>query len=82
MAKKVKGKVTGQSLLPGLGTFFQERRLHLQLSLQDVSKKSGITYLTISKLERGQLTNCSVETLAKIANALGLELQINSVPVY
>jgi DNA-binding Xre family transcriptional regulator len=66
-------------LIPGIGFTFRNRRFEKKMSLQDVAEKSGITYLTISKLEKGELKNLSFTTLEAIAGALGLKVLVNCV---
>jgi transcriptional regulator with XRE-family HTH domain len=60
-----------------LGRAFLHKRLDLKLEIKDVAEKSGLSTLTVSKLEKGQLNNTSVETLEKMARTLGMELTIN-----
>lgn len=74
-----KNKATPEGgLLPGIGIVFRNRRFAMKMTLQDVAEGSGITYLTISKLEKGELSNVSIQTLSKIAEALGLSLQLET----
>lgn len=75
MAKK---NVPRETILKQVGQVFLLRRNDLNLQLQDVASRSGVTSLTISKLEKGKLENTSVETLEKIASALGMEISINA----
>lgn len=83
MAKKtVISRETEQ--LAVIGRAFRNGRLDQELKLQDVEEKSGVTSLTISKLEKGQLQNCSLTTLNKIAGVLGLKINVtveNTAPV-
>lgn len=66
--------------LTALGRELMLKRLDFNngngLSLQELMVKSGVTSLTISKLERGRLENISLETLNKISSALGVEIQL------
>jgi hypothetical protein len=48
-----------------LGRAFLHKRLDLKLEIKDVAEKSGLSTLTVSKLEKGQLNNTSVETWKK-----------------
>lgn len=75
MAKK---NVPRETVLTQVGQAFLLRRNALNLQLQDVSRLSGITTLTISKLEKGKLENTSMETLLKISKALGMEIIIDA----
>lgn len=45
-------------------------------TLQDLSKASGVTYQTISKVLKGELDNLSIATLDKICFALGAKAEI------
>jgi transcriptional regulator with XRE-family HTH domain len=78
MATKKGGVPREKTLLKVVGQSFLLKRNDLGLQLLDVSERSGVTALTISKLEKGKLDNTSVETLQKIAQALGLTLQISA----
>lgn len=73
-----KKKVSRETLLKQVGESFLLRRNELNLQLIQVADLSGVTTLTISKLEKGKLENTSIETLAKIAAALGMEIIVNS----
>ncbi len=51
-------------------------RLHLGFSQQNLAQKMGISQAAYSQMEKGK--NPSVDTVAKIANALGVEIgQLN-----
>jgi len=74
--KKLKQQTPEVVLIQTIGRVFRNRRADLKMTLQDVAEKSGITYLTISKLEKGDLTNLSLATLTAIALALGFETKV------
>lgn len=78
MAIKKGGVPREKTLLKVVGQSFLLKRNELGLQLLDVSNRSGVTALTISKLEKGKLANTSIETLQKIAGALELTLQIKA----
>jgi transcriptional regulator with XRE-family HTH domain len=59
-----------KELLKEIGKKLKARREELGLQLQDVAKESGVTYMWISKLEKGELDNISLETLLSISIAL------------
>lgn len=59
-----------------IGRAFRIRRLDQKLKLLDVEEQSGVTALTISKLEKGELDNISIITLNKIASSLGLKISL------
>lgn len=44
------------------------------LSQEQLSQKSGITYSTLSKIESGNNKNPTLETIKKIANVFGVGL--------
>ncbi|MBL7131664.1 MAG: helix-turn-helix transcriptional regulator [Candidatus Omnitrophica bacterium] len=49
------------------------RKQH-KLSQEQLSKKAGITYSTLIKIESGQNKNPTLETLTKIANAFKIKI--------
>jgi transcriptional regulator with XRE-family HTH domain len=78
--KKTNGNVPHGTLLTGLAEAFLVQRNKLGFQFQDVERLSGVSSLTISKLEKGKLENTSIDTLEKIAGALELELKIIAEP--
>lgn len=46
-----------------------------QLSQRDIAQKTGLTQTTILRLEKGK--NSSLETMIKVARAMGLNPKIN-----
>ena len=79
MATKKKKPILEQQIKE-IGDTFRQRRFDLKANLQEVASKSTITYLTISKLEKGELKNVSLETLNKIAGALNLTFTLLIIP--
>ena len=77
--KSVSRETLEQIQLRKVGREFRIKRQDMNLKLLDVEKTSGVSSFTISKLERGQLSNCSLETLNKIATALKVKLYINVI---
>jgi transcriptional regulator with XRE-family HTH domain len=75
-AKKVPRETLEQTQLKAVGRLFRNRRNDLQLQLQEVAAKCGVSSLTISKLEKGQLDNSSLGTLNSISSVLGLQINI------
>lgn len=67
-----------QRQLKALGRTFRIARNDKGLLLLEVAEKSGISTLTISKLERGQLENLSLQTMNKIADAVGLKITLSA----
>ncbi|EGF48170.1 transcriptional regulator [Lacticaseibacillus rhamnosus MTCC 5462] len=54
-----------------------EARQNAGLSQQELANKSGVPKTTIARIERG--SNTSIETLTKIANALGKQVKVSIV---
>ncbi|HRN70083.1 MAG TPA: helix-turn-helix transcriptional regulator [Candidatus Woesebacteria bacterium] len=49
-------------------------RKKLGLTQEQLAVKAGIPYATLSKIESGQVTNPTVSTLKKIADALNISV--------
>lgn len=64
---------TDQSLERYLGNTIRELRLKHDLTIAEVAENIGISRGMLSKIENAQ-TSTSLDTLAKIANALGVSL--------
>ncbi|PIP73967.1 MAG: hypothetical protein COW88_00120 [Candidatus Lloydbacteria bacterium CG22_combo_CG10-13_8_21_14_all_47_15] len=45
------------------------------LTQDDLAKKADIKYSTLTKIEGGVVTKPSVQTIAKIAKALGIQME-------
>jgi transcriptional regulator with XRE-family HTH domain len=73
---KVPRDTLEQSQLKPLGRAFRIKRNDLNLKIKDVEESSGVSSLTVSKLEKGLLLNCSLETLNKVATSLDLKLKL------
>jgi len=54
-----------------------EARQNAGLSQQELANKSGVPKTTIARIEQGN--NTSIETLTKIANALGKQVKVSIV---
>lgn len=54
-----------------------EARQNAGLSQQELANKSGVPKTTIARIEQGN--NTSIETLTKIANALGKQVRVSIV---
>lgn len=50
-------------------------RAKLGLTQDDLAKKSDIKYTTLAKVESGVVNKPSVQTMAKIAKALGVSIE-------
>lgn len=59
-----------------LGIIIKERRKILKIRQEDLAEISEVALRTIVLVERGE-GNPSLETLLKIAEVLGMELQLN-----
>jgi transcriptional regulator with XRE-family HTH domain len=65
--------VGGRTLDDYLGKMIHELRRHDHLTIADVAAQAGISRGMLSKIENGQVST-SLETLSKIAAALGVSL--------
>lgn len=61
--------------LQDFGTALANRRKRLGLKQQDVACRAGVTVGSLSRLERGHLTEFGVRKLTSILAVLGMELQ-------
>ncbi len=59
-----------------LGIKIKQRRKILKIRQEDLAEISEVALRTIVTIERGE-GNPSLETLLKIADVLGMELQLN-----
>jgi len=57
-----------------LGKQIKTRRLKLNLSQDKLARKADIPFSTLVKIEAGYTTGPSIDTVAKIADALGVGL--------
>lgn len=62
-------KIDGQSKI---AANIKRYRTERGVSQIELSQLAGVTYHTITKIESGANTNPTIETLAKIARALGV----------
>lgn len=58
-----------------IGSFIKNRRKSLRVTQPNLAAIAGISVNTLCKVERGQ-SNPSLESLIKILDVLGLELNI------
>lgn len=65
-----------QQQIKAIGRAFRIARLDLGLQLQQVSEASGVSRLTIGKIEKGSLANVSLEILNRIATALDMKISL------
>jgi transcriptional regulator with XRE-family HTH domain len=59
-----------------LGKALRRTRSHQGLSQQKLAARSGVAYATVRKIERGETANPGFFTVADIARALGLKLDL------
>lgn len=53
-----------------IGDILKRKRLDLDLTQQELEDRSGVTQSMISKLEKGNAENVSIDVLRKLAKAL------------
>lgn len=53
----------------------KKARAKLGLTQDDLAKKADIKYTTLTKVESGVVNKPSVQTMAKIAKALGVSIE-------
>jgi transcriptional regulator with XRE-family HTH domain len=58
-----------------IGENIKKIRAKLGLTQDDLSKKADIKYTTLTKVESGVVNKPSVQTMAKIAEALGVSIE-------
>lgn len=54
----------------------RERRKELGMTQADLSEKSGVSRVTINKLETGKATGVNFTTMVKIASVLGKSVDV------
>lgn len=50
-------------------------RKHKNITLNNLCEKTGLSHSYLTKLENNHLTNCTIETLEKISNALQINIK-------
>jgi transcriptional regulator with XRE-family HTH domain len=58
-----------------IGENIKKFRSKLGLTQDDLSKKAAIKYTTLTKIESGVVKKPGVQTMAKIAKALGVSIE-------
>lgn len=58
-----------------IGENIKKYRTKQSLSQEDFAKKSGVKYTTLTKIESGVIKKPSVLIMAKIAKALGVNIE-------
>jgi len=61
-----------------IGPKIKELRKDKKITQESLSKLSGISRVTLGKLERGEVNSVSIKTLDIILNALSYEIDIKS----
>lgn len=59
---------------PKIGKNIKKYRKKLGISQDTLSKKAEIAFHTVAKIETGATPNSTIETVQKIADALGVSL--------
>lgn len=57
------------------GDNIKKLRAKLNLTQDDLARKSDVKYTTLSKIESGVVTKPTVQIIAKIAKALGVAIE-------
>jgi len=58
-----------------IGDNIKKLRTRLNLTQDDLARKSGVKYTTLSKIESGVVTKPTVQIIAKIAKALDVFIE-------
>jgi len=58
-----------------IGENIKKLRAKLNLTQDDLARKSDVKYTTLSKIESNVVIKPSVQTVAKIAKALGVQME-------
>lgn len=58
-----------------IGGNIKKARARLGLTQDDLAKKADVKYTTLTKVESGVVNKPSVQTIAKIAKALGVSIE-------
>ena len=61
-----------------IGPKIKELRKNKEITQEHLSKLSGISRVTLGKLERGEVSSVSIKTLDLILNVLSYEIDIKS----
>jgi transcriptional regulator with XRE-family HTH domain len=63
-----------------IGRELHEARVTAGLSQREVGSAVGMSHSQVSRIDRGELTNVTVEQLSRLAVAVGLELSVRLYP--
>jgi len=61
-------------MLGKISKLIRERRRSLNLTIEQLAEKSGVSESFISRIERGEVDNVRIKKLNYIANALNMQL--------
>lgn len=61
-----------------LGNIIKQKRLNINMTMDECAKKAGITRATLSSIENGT-SNCSISTMFKVLDVLELSFAIDNV---
>lgn len=62
-----------------IGSKIKTLRVDKKLTQEQLALKSGISRVTLGKIERGELGNTSVKTLDLILSTLGYEIEFKTI---
>ena len=65
----------------GLGLRLQEARKKAGMTQQELCQKSGLSYSTLAKIERGAIKSPSIFTIQQVANVLNIGIDEIAGPV-
>ena len=61
-----------------LGNIIRQKRLNINMTMDECAKKAGITRATLSSIENGT-SNCSISTMFNVLDVLELSFAIDNV---
>ena len=71
---KIKYYIAFKTLMNTIAEKIRNKRIELGLTQEQLAIKAGIPYTTLSKIENELVKNPTVNTLKKIADALGFKI--------
>lgn len=69
-----------EAILSQISEALKKQRASLSFTLEDVSVDSGVSFVTVSNLERNKLNNIQLDKLVSICNSLNLEIELKISP--
>lgn len=69
--------IPDKGLLAELAEDFRIRRIKSTLSREMLAQRAGVHINTIGRIERGEIKNFEINTLQKVAGAMGRKLKIS-----